>query len=253
MPRQAPDYGPRNRLDPKWRPGVGTRQKRDSEPDKLGEPWMYSQRSLSEHRRMAPAQRTTLWLLLLTAVAAAGLVAYSMSGMEDGRHWSLPAMQAQHHEKDRIADPSRQRSVPALAAGEDELPNAGAAHAAPANLSFPATRTQDRQQAMAPSTLDAPDETRLTVLKPASALSAVPVVPQDVPAAPSMSAKPAPAPAPAPVVAGPKADTQLSPVVAPAERYPEATRSQEAKPAPGTDRQCSQAQQAMQLCSVRSG
>jgi hypothetical protein len=251
VPTQVPDYGPRNRLDPKWRPGVGTRQKTSSELDNLGEPWMYSQRSLGEHRRMAPAQRTTLWLLLLTALAAAGLVAYSMSGIEDGHHWPLSAMQAQQHQKDRVATPPRQRSMPAPATGEEELHNGRAAQDAPAGLSFPASRTQESQQVMAPSTLGAPGGTKPTVMKPASVLSAVPVVPEAVPAAPSMSA--APAPAPSPVVAVPKADTQVLPAAAPAERSPEATRSQEAKPAPGPDRECSQAQQAMQLCSVRSG
>jgi hypothetical protein len=220
---RVPDYVPRNRLAPKWHPGAGTRERKLVETGDLAEPWMYSQRSVREHVRMGPAQRTTLWLLLATILSAAGLIAYSMSGTEGSHRLPLPAMQVPQHENRTVG-----------------LPDTPSAQATLTDTSLPAPRTEGGQQDMPPAAPDT-ETAALAGVKSASMSHAAPVDP---------AAAELPAPA-APAVVSAEASKALFPTALPVERGERARRSEQARRVQsGTE--CSPAQRAMQLCSVRA-
>jgi hypothetical protein len=189
----------------------------------LAEPWMVSQRSVRDYVGMAPAQRTTLWLLLATILAAAGLIAYSMSGTEGSVPLPFSAMQMLQHEK-RTAG----------------LPEVGSAQATQADTSLPAPRTEGGQQDMRPAAPDT-QAVALAGMKPAS-------MPHAAAVDPAATELPAPA---APVAASEEAGKALFPTALPVERGAQAGRSQQGRRVQSGP-ECSPAQRAMQLCSVRA-
>lgn len=232
-PARVPDYKPRDRLDPTWRPGTGVRAKMaprsGAVPD---DPWMYSQRSLREHRRLLPAQRIMLGLLLATGVAAVALVGFSMSGPDERQRWPAPARQAGMDEN---------RSPPALSMSPEPAPvQAGTPQATPAAVvsavvavatpSVPedAAGTRIVSAAASGTTLE-PDAQ--TGMRPAPALLVRPVLAEQEqePVAAQVTAAPLP-----PAAAPGGDDTRRA-------RRPRTEAKSVA---------CSEAQQAMQLCSI---
>jgi hypothetical protein len=232
MPR-VPDYKPRDRLDPKWRPGTSVRAKMAPRSGEvLDDPWMYSQRSLREHKRLLPAQRIMLGLLLATGVAAAGLVGFGMSGPDEGQRWSAPSSQAGI---DQNRSPSALRIAPEPAPMQLDAPQASpaavesTAHAvAKSSVPEDAAGARTASAAAGKPTLK-PDAQ--TVMRPAPDLSVTPVLAEQAQEPVAARVKTAPLP---PAAAPGGDDTRRA-------RRPRTEARSVA---------CSEAQQAMQLCGV---
>lgn len=230
---RVPDYTPRDRLHPKWRPGTSVRAKMAPRSGKvIDDPWIYSQRSLREHRRLLPAQRIMLGLLLATGVAAAGLVGLGMRGPDEGQRWSAPPTQAGMHED---------RGQPALRLASDLAPiPVEAPQPSPAPVKSLANRTatpsvhDDKDDAgariaAAPAGRATPEPDAQAGMRPAPVVSVTSALAEQAPAA----------------VVG---EVQANPV-------PPATLSGGAE-RPRTEARnvaCSQAQEAMQLCGIAEG
>lgn len=236
---RVPDYKPRDRLDPKWRPGTSVRAKMASRSggELVDDPWMYSQRSLREHRRLLPAQRIMLGLLLATGVAAAGLVGLSMRGPDEGQRWSAPSTQAAMNVG---------MNQPALRPAPDLAPiPVDAQEAGPELVKSPAHRTathlmhKDKDAAgvrtpaaVAGGATPGPDAHAGT--RPAPVLPVTPVLAEQVPAA---------------VVA--QVQANLVPPAVPSGGDNAGRARRPRTEASGVA--CSEAQQAMQLCGIGEG
>jgi len=230
---RVPDYKPRDRLDPKWRPGTSVRAKLASRSGEvIDDPWMYSQRSLREHRSMLPPRRIMLWLLLAMGVAAAGLVGVSMSGPDDGQRWSAPAAQAGMHEN---ANPAalRQHSEPAEIQSDGPEASQSIAESAAHRTATPSATVAAagaRIGSMAASTAT-PEPDAPTGMRAAQALAVIPVLAEREPAT---------------VVAQGQASVVPSPALSGGD---DVRRAQLPRKEAGSV-ECSQAQQAMQLCGI---
>ena len=230
------DYKPRDRLEPKWHPGISVRTKMAPRSGEvLDDPWMYSQRSLREHSRLLPAQRIMLGLLLATGVAAAGLVGLSISGPDEGQRWAASARQTA---MDENTSPSPLRISPEPAPIQADALQASptavesAAHAA-ATASVPEDDAGARIE-LAAASRAALDSDAQTGLRPAPVPSVTPVLAEQ---------------APEPVMAQVKANP-LPPAALPSGDDARPTRH------PRTEARsvgCSEAQQAMQLCGIIEG
>lgn len=238
---RVPDYTPRDRLDPKWRPGTSVRAKvAPRSGEVIDDPWMYSQRSLREHRRLLPGQRIMLGLLLATGLAAAGLVGLGMRGPDEGQRWpapSAPSAPVGMHED---------RGQPALRLASDLAPiPVEAPQASPAPVKSPANRTatpsvhaeMDAAGApigAAPASRTTPEPDAHAGMRPAPVPSVAPVLAEQAPAA---------------VVA------QVQANLAPPATLSGGDDARRAR-LPWTEAgsvACSQAQQAMQLCGIAEG
>lgn len=241
------DYGPRNRLEPKWRPGMGMRPRITPEPVNVADPWRHDERSMAGETRL-PGQRTMLLLLVLTGVSALGLISYGMSGLDDGQRWSAPAARVQQH-----ADvlPTAAVPLPAPGAAPSRLAHADDSDD-PADTMAPpesgasvlARQSQDRRQSIlsgeadvtqlrtAPAAVAAPEA--LAGVRSSAVLPVTRVSTTSVPTATAARAE---------------AGTELAPAAMSTTRVLEPGRSQRSGPTT-VDMECSQVQQAMQLCGI---
>lgn len=241
------DYGPRNRLEPKWRPGMGMRSRSTPEPVNVADPWRHGERSMAGETRL-PGQRTMLLLLVLTVVSALGLLGYGISGLDDGQRWSAAAAGAQQH-----ADMPPAATVPLAAPGAAA---SGLAHADDSDDADDATaplqsgaaalarRSQDGHRSILSGEADA------TQLRAAPAAIIAPEAPAGVRSSAVLPvAQVATMSAPTATAGRSEAGTELAPAAMSTTRVAEPGRSQRAGPTT-VDIECSQAQQAMQLCGV---
>ena len=233
---RVPDYKPRDRLDPKWRPGASVRVKTAPRSlDVIDDPWMYSQRSLREHRRLLPAQRIMVGLLLAVGVAAAGLLGLGMRGPDERRHWSAPA---------RPAGVDQDGNTSALRVAPEPVPGL-ATVASPARVAatpFAPENAADARGGPSPGrTKPAPDVDSHSGsgsgMGPATVLSVTPVLAEQAqaPVVAQVAAHPTPPSTP------PAGDD-----VRPARR----ARTEAGNALNAGNAACSEAQQAMQLCGV---
>lgn len=233
---RAPDYKPRDRLDPKWRPGLSVRTKlAPRSGEVLDDPWMYSQRSLRERSRLLPAQRLMLGLLLASGVAAAGLVGLSMSGPDEGQRWAPPARQPA---MDEGRSPSALRISPEPASIQVDAPHAGP--------------TAVESTAHAVATVSVPEDAAGARIGLAAASRAA--LESDA----QTGSPPAPVPSVAPGMAEQAkepAAAQVKATLLPPAALPsgdDALRTRRPRTeARGVE--CSEAQQAMQLCGMTEG
>lgn len=230
----APDYKPRNRLDPTWRPGAGVRSKAAlrASADIPDDPWIYSQRSLREHRRLVPVQRIVLWLLLATGMAAAGLVGLGMSGADEERLPAPAAHAGRPEEAGPPALPLPSRAAAILADVPQASPLSGGA--APVTVAASYMQEEAGSARSRPATAGELTPAGLVDragMRLAPALSVTPVLAEQAPAARA----PQPQANPPPSSALPDGDDARR------ARQPQAEAENAA---------CGPAQQAMQLCGV---
>ena len=232
---RVPDYKPRNRLDPKWRPGTSVRSKMAlrASAEVVDDPWMYSQRSLREHRRLMPAQRIVLWLLLATGITAAGLVGLGMSGADEGQQWSASAAHAGRQEG---AGP------PALRA-----PSRPAAILADAPQASPPVRDTATRPVATASVHEDTGSGRAGPATAGGLTPAGPVTHAGMRLAPALSVTPVLAEQ-APAAMAPQVQANLLPSAAPS--GDDDARRARGPQAEAKNVECRQAQQAMQLCGI---
>lgn len=231
---RVPDYKPRNRLDPTWRPGTSVRAKTGSRASAgvVDDPWMYSQRSLRERRRPMPAQRIVLWLLLATGMAAAGLVGLSMSGGDEGQRWPASTAHAGMHEDARppaLRLPSRPAAILVDAPQADPV----IVDAATDRIVTPSVHEDADSARTGPVTAGtpAPGPAAHAGMRLAPALSVTTVLAEQTPAA-----------------VAPQVQADLLPSAA-LSGDDDARRARRPQ-AEAKSGECSQAQQAMQLCGI---
>ena len=232
---RVPDYKPRNRLDPTWRPGTSVRSKMASRAsaEVVDDPWMYSQRSLREHRRLMPAQRTVLWLLLAAGMAAAGLVGLGMGGGDDeGQHGPASAAHAGRQEGaglPALRPPSRPATVLA------DLPQASppVMDATTGPVATPSVHEDAGNARTGPAVAGGPAPAATVThagMRLAPALSVTPVLAEQAPAA--------------------VAQVQANLLPSAARPGDDDARRARRPQAEAKSVECNQAQQAMQLCDI---
>jgi hypothetical protein len=202
---------------------------------------------------LLPGQRTMLLLLVLTGVAALGLLGYGMSGPHDIPRWSAPAARVQEHEDGR-SNVMAPLHVPEVVNSVLAHPDGSDAAMAPreSGTSVPKLQSQGRPQ----STLSIEaDVARLRAALAASTAPEAPTAPEVPTRAEAIAGirsalvvevtqVPAvPAPARAEAGMGP------APGAMPSTSGAQAMRNQRSGPQT-TGMECSEAQKAMQLCGI---
>lgn len=171
--RPAPDYRPRNRLDPRYRPGAGILYRNRPCCEIEPQPWAQAGRR-NAARRSAPWQRGLAWTLWLAALGAAAYGGFSLS--RDGQDKDMLALSRPAREEARapaaraavapeptprlVADepadraaPARELAGPEPAAADAELAGAAArpAPAAGAAVSLAASLALESELPQAPA------------------------------------------------------------------------------------------------------
>ena len=113
-----PDYRPRNRLDPHYRPCAGGFYRNRPWCDVAPEPWSNLNHRHTLQRRTAPWHRSMVVVLWLAALGAAGYGSYNLSQDSDGQTVTSLRYSAQGEGK---AQPARHASFKGLPEAKDDL------------------------------------------------------------------------------------------------------------------------------------